>query len=144
MAILGNVKTPVTPKLSVMSTFKKEPLALALTLPTTSSASAGVVVFTPKFSLNEPETPVNVVPVIVVPLIALNPFIVPKLLLMCPLFCKNILANEAVIVFVISVELPLIDNEPVNWCVSSAGVSPDTVEPLRIDEVICVTDELTI
>ena len=79
-----------------------------------------------------------------VPSIALNPFIVPKLLLMCPLFCKNILANEAVIVFVMSVALPLIDKEPVNWCVSSAGVSPDTVEPLLIDEVICVTEELTI
>ena len=43
-----------------------------------------------------------------------------------------------------SVALPLIDKEPVNWCVSSAGVSPDTVEPLLIDEVICVTEELTI
>ena len=78
MAILGNVKIPVTPKLSVTSTFKKEPLALALTLPTTSSASAGVVVFTPKFSLNEPEVPVNVVPVMVYHQIRLNRFLLMK------------------------------------------------------------------
>ena len=52
------------------------------------------------------------------------------------MFCKNTLANEAVIVFVISVALPLMNTEPVKKCVSSAGVSPDLVEPLLTDEVI--------
>ena len=36
MAILGNVKTPVTPKLSATFTFKKEPLALELRPPSAS------------------------------------------------------------------------------------------------------------
>ena len=50
--------------------FKNEPLVLALIAPTTSSDSAGVVVPTPKFMLNEPES---------------NPKKLPLLLLMFPL-----------------------------------------------------------
>ena len=50
--------------------FKNEPLVLALIAPTTSSDSAGVVVPTPKFMLNEPES---------------NPKRLPLLLLMFPL-----------------------------------------------------------
>jgi len=50
--------------------FKNEPLVLALIAPTTSSDSAGVVVPTPKFMLNEPES---------------NPKKLPLLPLMLPL-----------------------------------------------------------
>ena len=38
---------------------------------------------------------------------------------------------------------PVTNTEPVNWCVSSC-VSPNRLEPLIADEVIKVTDELTI
>ena len=54
--------------------FKNEPLVLALIAPTTSSDSAGVVVPTPKFILNEPESNPKKLPLLPLMLpLALNP-----------------------------------------------------------------------
>ena len=84
------------------------------------------------------------------PVVSIEPNEPVPLAITCPLaliFALAVISFPTNILFVVVISvgaLPVINNEPVNWCVSSDGVSPDIVEPLLNDEVICVTDELTI